>query len=173
MKQVVLVQHAIGEVGLDNFGVIDLVLPELKDGEYLIENIYCGTDPYMRISMNPGEVFPNYPMITLNEGIPGESVGRVIESKNADFPIHTHLWHKKGWRTHAIGNGDTEHFKLTPGTDMEKYLTFYSLVGRTAYYSLTKVLKVNVSDTFTRTDFFVSTPFLSVRFTITLKLIIV
>ena len=38
MKQVVLVQHAIGEVGLDNFGVIDLVLPELKDGEYLIEN---------------------------------------------------------------------------------------------------------------------------------------
>ena len=147
MKQVVLVQHAIGEVGLDNFGVIDLVLPELKDGEYLIENIYCGTDPYMRISMNPGEVFPNYPMVTLNEGIPGESVGRVIESKNADFPVHTHLWHKKGWRTHAIGNGDTEHFKLTPGTDMEKYLTFYSLVGRTAYYSLTKVLKVNVSDT--------------------------
>ena len=86
MKQVVLVQHAIGEISVDNFAVVDMELPELQDGEYLVKNIYCGTDPYMRISMNPGEVFPNYPMVTLNEGIPGESVGEVIESKNEDFP---------------------------------------------------------------------------------------
>lgn len=143
MKQVVLVQHAVGEISVDNFAVVDMELPELQDGEYLVKNIYCGTDPYMRISMNPGEVFPNYPMVTLNEGIPGESVGEVIESKNVDFPVGTHMWHKKGWRTHAIGNSDTEHFVIPANIDLKKYLTFYSLVGRTAYYSLTKVLNVS------------------------------
>lgn len=146
MKQVVLSRHAVGEIGLDNFDVIETDIPQIKNGEYLIENIYCGTDPYMRISMNPVETFPNYPMVSLNEGIPGESVGKIVESKNDDFPVGTYIWHKKGWRTHAVGDSDTEHFLLNVSGDAKefckKYLTFYSLVGKTAYYSLQKVLNV-------------------------------
>ena len=146
MKQVVLVKHAHGEIAQENFDVVDLTLPPLQDGEYLIENIYCGTDPYMRISMNPVETFPNYPMVELNKGIPGETVGVVVESKNEDFPVGTYLWHKKGWRTHAIGDSNLDHFVLNvtgdPKEYCKKYLTFYSLVGKTAYYSLQKVLKV-------------------------------
>tara|TARA_B100000927_G_C16462904_1_gene468584 strand:- start:251 stop:1291 length:1041 start_codon:yes stop_codon:yes gene_type:complete len=150
MKQVVLKQHAVGEISTDNFEVVTKPIPKIEDGEFYIQNFVCGTDPYMRISMNPVETFPNYPMVELGEGIPGETVGIVVESKNKDFPVGTYLWHKLGWRTHAVGNSNTEHFKLNIQGDRvefaKRYLTLFSLVSKTAYYSLTRVLKIKESD---------------------------
>ena len=150
MKQVVLKQHAVGEITKEHFDVISRPTPDLKDGDFYIQNIVCGTDPYMRISMNPVETFPNYPMVTLDEGIPGEAVGVVVESKNDNFPVGTYLWHKLGWRTHAVGNNDTDYFKINVQGDeldfAKRYLTLYSLVAKTAYYSLTRVLKVKPGD---------------------------
>ena len=145
-KQVVLSKHAFGEITTEHFSVVDREIPTLEQDQFLIQNIYCGTDPYMRVSMNPGEIFPNYPMVKLNEGIPGESVGVVVESKNNNFPVGTYLWHKKGWREYAVGDNNLGHFKFSPDGDPDKfckdYLTYYSLVGRTAYYSLTRVLNI-------------------------------
>ena len=89
-------------------------------------------------------------MVELGEGIPGETVGMVVESKNKDFPVGTYLWHKLGWRTHAVGNSDTEHFKLDIDGDpvefAKRYPTLFSLVSKTAYYPLTRVLKIKEGD---------------------------
>ena len=56
MKQVVLKQHAVGEISTDNFEVVTKPIPKIEDGEFYIQNFVCGTDPYMRISMNPVEI---------------------------------------------------------------------------------------------------------------------
>jgi len=79
MRQIQLNNKLSGMVTAQDFNLIDDNI-EIKDGEFLIQNIYCGTDPYRRVGMNftkhstpawkLSEISPNAPIV-------GETVGQL------------------------------------------------------------------------------------------------
>jgi NADPH-dependent curcumin reductase CurA len=148
-KQVRILNPVDGILKLEDFEIVEVEIPELQSGEFLIENSYCSTDPYIRTTMGSNDT--SDPFNTLpNQPIQGDAVGTVIESKNSKFPIGTKLVHRHGWRTHTVLNDlddNTAYTKIIPDNHkMLDYLSIYGLVGITAYYSLTKVLNPNPGD---------------------------
>ncbi|KAI7814639.1 putative prostaglandin reductase 1-like, partial [Triplophysa rosa] len=72
-------------------------LPELRNGEVLLEAVFLSVDPYMRpfsrVRMQDGDV-----MI-------GTQVAKVIQSNNPAFPVGCHVVGRCGWRTHTVSDG--------------------------------------------------------------------
>jgi NADPH-dependent curcumin reductase CurA len=97
-----------------DFNIVDVELPEIELGEFLVKNLYCSTDPFMRSNMSfEGGFFrmePNAPLY-------GESIGIVEESKCSDYPVGTYVWHNKGWREYGICKDTTAILKVKPDLD--------------------------------------------------------
>ena len=64
----------------DTWKLIDSTIPELKDGEVLIENHYISLDPAMRGWMNEGKSY--IPPVQLGEVMRAGSIGKVVKSNN-------------------------------------------------------------------------------------------
>lgn len=131
-----------------DFNIVDVELPEIELGEFLVKNLYCSTDPFMRSNMSfEGGFFrmePNAPLY-------GESIGIVEESKCSDYPVGTYVWHNKGWREYGICKDTTAVLKVQPDLDnldesLIRFATAFSLVGRTSYYSMTNVCNIQQGD---------------------------
>ncbi|KAL9696283.1 hypothetical protein quinque_015568 [Culex quinquefasciatus] len=82
-----------GEPKPDDFRLEEEVMPELQDGEFLAEAEFLSVDPYMRIYIL------SYPVGSV---MIGGQVARVLESRNADFPVGAHVFGQFGWRTVSI-----------------------------------------------------------------------
>ncbi|XP_039453376.1 prostaglandin reductase 1-like [Culex pipiens pallens] len=82
-----------GEPKLDDFRLEEEVMPELQDGEFLAEAEILSVDPYMRIYIL------SYPVGSV---MIGGQVARVLESRNAGFPVGAHVFGQFGWRTVSI-----------------------------------------------------------------------
>jgi len=142
-KQVHIKHKILGKVESNYFKIVDVEIPALKQNKFLVKNIFCSTDPYMRVNMNPNAwtigTEPDAPIL-------GEAVGVVIDSKNTNYPIDSIVWHKYGWREHTVLDETmtVKKFNTTDNSEenLKTILTAYSLVGRTAYYSLKNVLKI-------------------------------
>jgi prostaglandin reductase 1 len=78
-----------GEPKVDDFVLTEEKLPPLKNGEILIEALYLSLDPYYRL-------FP------VKEGLPGEQVARIIESKASSYPVGSLVCAHAGWRSKTI-----------------------------------------------------------------------
>ncbi|EDS39827.1 NADP-dependent leukotriene B4 12-hydroxydehydrogenase [Culex quinquefasciatus] len=82
-----------GEPKLDDFRLEEEVMPELQDGEFLAEAEFLSVDPYMRIYIL------SYPVGSV---MIGGQVARVLESRNAGFPVGAYVFGQFGWRTVSI-----------------------------------------------------------------------
>jgi NADPH-dependent curcumin reductase CurA len=152
MRQLQLKNKLSGMVKPEDFEIVDVDL-ELNDGEFLIQNIYCSTDPYKRVGMNYTKYStPAWKLseVEPNTSIVGESVGQVIESKNDQVNVGTYIFHLDGWREQTVLNSDSFFYPIVKKDDMDswlkKYLTAHCLVGRTAYYSITRTMNVQPGD---------------------------
>ena len=76
----VLNRRPIGYPKESDFKWIESPLPEIDEGEILIEAHYLSLDPYMRGRMNDSKSYA--PSIKLGGVITGEVVGKVIKSKS-------------------------------------------------------------------------------------------
>lgn len=145
MKQVQIKQYPIGMVTPENFEVVDVPIPVPADNQILVKNLYCSTDPYLRARMIPPRYNKSgnrFRSILANEQIQNETAGVVIESNNAEYNIGDYVIHYGGWQEYSVVNS-TENIKIFEPTDdidasCQKNLVIQGLVGRTAYYSLTK-----------------------------------
>ncbi|XP_050305338.1 prostaglandin reductase 1-like [Anthonomus grandis grandis] len=78
--------------------LVEEELPPLKDGEFLAEAEYLSVDPYMR----------GYaPALKLGTTFIGGQIAKVIESKNANFPVDKYVFGSFGWRSHTISNASS------------------------------------------------------------------
>ena len=62
-KQVRILQEISGAIKPEDFEIVEVEIPELQDGQVLVENKYLSTDPYVRSTMvnRPGNVFNTVP----------------------------------------------------------------------------------------------------------------
>lgn len=94
-KKFVYVQKFDGEPKPDDFKLEEEDLPELQDGDVLVEAIYLSVDPYMRAYM---------PQLPVGITMIGGQVAKIIDSKNEGYPIGEHIWGHLGWRNKTIFN---------------------------------------------------------------------
>ncbi|KAM6109602.1 prostaglandin reductase 1 isoform 3-T7 [Phoenicopterus ruber ruber] len=118
----VLKKHFEGFPKTSDFDLKKIELPNLKDGELLLESVFLSVDPYMRI----------------------------VESKNPAFTVGAFVVARSGWRTHFISDG--KDLQLIPSSWPESLprslaLGTVGMPGLTAYFGLLEVCKMKPGET--------------------------
>ena len=115
--QVLFKSHPDGMPTPANFDIVKVETPALEDGQFLLENQYLSLDPYMRMLMGGGWTYSG-PGMTPGQLMVGRVLGKVIESKNADYAVGDHVVGRLGWQSHAISDGTNLDFKVEPKEDV-------------------------------------------------------
>jgi NADPH-dependent curcumin reductase CurA len=150
-----LVRRPEGTAQPTDFGVAAATLPDLVDGQVLVENLWMSVDPYMRRSMSPDatdlEPWP------LNKPLDGPSVGRVIESRNTAFVVGDVVESMSGWQEHFVSDAgtfipymspsDSLAKRTAPGAQPKDYVGLLGVAALTAYRGMVHLANVNPGDT--------------------------
>ncbi|XP_055883737.1 prostaglandin reductase 1-like isoform X2 [Biomphalaria glabrata] len=76
---------------VENFVLTEEELPSLSSKDVLIGAVYLSLDPYFRV-------------FSSGKNLPGEQVGRVLDSKSAEYPVGSLVCVHAGWRSHSVIN---------------------------------------------------------------------
>lgn len=143
-KQWVLASRPDGQPTVENFRFEEVELPELSDGQILVESTFASVDPYMRGRMN--DVKSYIEPFQIDEPLTGTAVGVVAESRSNKFKVGDTVRHFAGWRTHAVLNEDQVEQIDTNLAPAEAYLGILGQTGLTAYVGLTAVGEMREGD---------------------------
>ncbi len=146
--RIVLDNRPQGEATAQNFKMVELPLPELKDGEVLVCHHYLSLDPYMRGRMNESKSYA-VPQ-PLGEVMIGGTVGEVVDSRHPKFKAGDSVVGMGGWQEYsavdanvpgALRKVDTTHVPLS------HYLGAVGMPGVTAWYGLVKIIAPKAGET--------------------------
>ncbi|MFF3017848.1 NADP-dependent oxidoreductase [Streptomyces sp. NPDC057939] len=124
-------------------------VPEPAPGTALVENLLLSVDPYHRGLMDGGEGG-----FALGTPLEGRSVGRVVASRDPGLVEGDLVFHREGWRTHALVTLGSDGARKLPdhaGVPLEAYLSILGGTGLTAYAALTRTAALREGE-----DLFVS-----------------
>ena len=144
-KQIILVSRPKGLPTLDNFNIQDVKLPDLKDGELLLEAMYYSVDPYMRGRMNDSKSY--VPPFEIGKPLSGGVTARVIKSKSALFKSEDVITGTLPWQKQMIAlEKDLRKIdiKISPAS---YYLGILGMTGLTAYFGLMHIGKPKAGET--------------------------
>lgn len=81
----------------EHFAFVRSALPDPAAGSALVQNLYWSVDPYHREMMDdvPGG-------FQLDAPLEGRTIGRVIASRTPRLADGEIVFHRQGWRTHAV-----------------------------------------------------------------------
>lgn len=139
MTTSITVQQSARPDGLPTPADFELVRAQVPDpvpGTALVENLYLSVDPYHREVMDEG------PLGTLLEG---RALGRVLASRDPGLAVGDLVFHRQGWRTHALvtlGVDGVRRIKAYDGVPLSAHLGILGGTGLTAYVALTRTLRL-------------------------------
>jgi len=139
-KHYTLKKHFVGLPQEDDFGHVEEAITPLADGEFLARALYLSVDPYMRpYSRNMKE----------GSKMIGGGVGRVVDSKNEEFPKGCLVVGPFGWSTHVVSNqGIIKMFRKIPEIENPSLaLGGLGLTGMTAYFGLLNICEPKAGET--------------------------
>jgi NADPH-dependent curcumin reductase CurA len=128
-REVHLVQRPEGAPKPADFALVERDVPDAADGEVLVENIYMSVDPAMRPRLTAGQA--------LNEAMGGGALGRVVQSRHADFALGDLVTNRLGFREFFTSDGKGLT-RLSPDPDLPLTVHMHALggTGFTAYGGL-------------------------------------
>ena len=134
-REVHLVKRPEGLPRLDDFKVVDAVLPEIADGQVLIRQLYMSVDPAMRPRLMRG--------YELDAVLSGGALGRVVQSRNAAFAEGDLVQGLQGFREHAVSDGrGLRKLAPEPGVPLTAYMSVLGGPGFTAYGGMLEIGKL-------------------------------
>ena len=143
-REVHLASRPHGAPTEENFRVVEVDLPELRDGEVLVRNTVMSVDPYMRGRMND---VPSYvPPFQVDAALDGGAVGTVIASRADELPVGTSVVHGLGWREHAVLPAAGAREIDTSRVADSAYLGVLGMPGMTAYAGLLLAAEMTEGD---------------------------
>lgn len=130
-----LKKRPVGIASEKNFELVRVKVPDLKQGQFLVRNVWMSVDPYMRGRMSETKSY--LPPFELNKPLEGDCIGQIIESKNRQFEVGEYLLSNFGWRELWISAGSNDISKIVPTTvPLQSYLGIMGRIGLTAYVGL-------------------------------------
>ncbi|MFD7340099.1 zinc-binding dehydrogenase [Streptomyces violascens] len=139
MTTSITVQQTARPDGLPTPADFELVRAEAPDpapGTALVENLYLSVDPYHREVMDEGP---------LHTPLEGRALGRVLASRDPGLAEGDLVFHRQGWRTHALvtlGVEGVRKIKAYDGVPLSAHLGILGGTGLTAYVALTRTLRL-------------------------------
>jgi NADPH:quinone reductase len=133
-KQFLLASRPAGMPTLDNFQLVDIAMPELRDGEVLLRTLYLSVDPYIRGRMTDRKSY--VAPFALGEVISGGGIGQVIESRASAFQPGDIITGMLPWQPYCAVKAETLR-KIDPRlAPMTIALGVLGMPGLTAYFGL-------------------------------------
>ena len=144
-KQQVLVKRPTGAPDKETWKLVESEIPELKEGEVLIQNQYISLDPAMRGWMNDR---PSYiPPVALGEVMRAGSIGKVIKTNNhPKYNVGDVLTGWGGVQQYNVTNGEGYYPVDTNLAPMPMYIGTLGMPGMTAYFGILEVGKIKEGD---------------------------
>src|SRR6202047_5012869 len=98
-----LAARPVGLPNISDWEVVEGPVESPADGEFLVRVEYVSVDPAMRTWMNAGRSY--VPAVELGEVMRAGGVGRVVESRNANFAVDEEGYGVFGVEREAVSEG--------------------------------------------------------------------
>jgi len=144
-RRILLKSRPTGVPVPDNFNCAEGPIPQPCEGEMLVQNHWLSLDPYMRLLMSSGGAYAA--PVELGAVMPGRTVGRVVESRNANF--------RSG--DYVVGDGNWQEYCLMPAQSTRKLdpdrvppstaLGVLGWPGHTAWIGMTHLAEAKAGET--------------------------
>jgi NADPH-dependent curcumin reductase CurA len=131
-----------------NFELAETQVPNPKEGEFLVRNIWMSVDPYMRGRMTERKSY--VPPFELGKALEGACVGKILESKNNQFPVGSYVLGISGWREYWVSDGSSGSgvSKIDPNMGpIQHFLGIFGMTGLTAYVGLLRIGQLKEGET--------------------------
>ena len=144
-KQLLLRKRPLGLPNKDTWELVETNISQPKDGEFLVQCGYVSLDPAMRGWINAGKSY--IAPVELNDVMRAGGVGKIIESKHADFKVGDHVYGQTGVQQYIVTDGKGWH-KVDPTlASLPMYLGTLGMPGMTAYFGILEVGELKEGDT--------------------------
>jgi NADPH-dependent curcumin reductase CurA len=133
-----LAARPVGLIKESDFALREEPIPDPKDGQLLVRNLYLSLDPTMRgwITDLPGYL----PPVGIGEVMRGGAIGVVERSRNNQFPEGAYVSGMLGWQDYALSDGTRlQVLPDNPAIPLTAYLGLFGLPGLTAYFGLLEI----------------------------------
>lgn len=144
-KQVILKKRPVGFPDEQTWALESNELPDLKEGEILVQHHYVSLDPAMRGWMNDSKSY--IPPVAIDDVMRAGTIGKVIKNNNnPKFEVGDVVTSWGGVQQYAITNGDGWYKVDTRLAHMTKYIGVLGMPGMTAYFGILEVGKIKEGD---------------------------
>lgn len=144
-KQLIFQKRPFGLPEADTWRIEENQIPELAEGEVLIQQHYISLDPAMRGWMN--DVKSYIEPIQIGDVMRAGSIGKVIKSNNhPTFKVGDCLTSWGGVQQYIATNGDGWYKVDDILAPMPKYIGALGMPGMTAYFGILEVGKIKEGD---------------------------
>lgn len=126
-REICLKNRPVGIPDESDFDIVEVTIPEPKDGEVLVRNIYMSVDPYMRGGMRNPE---------LGKSLTGGCVGQVVQSRADGFQAGDYVLGSLGWREYYVSSAKAVTAIDQTIAPIQSFLGAVGMPGRTAYVGL-------------------------------------
>ena len=149
-KQVLLTSRPAGEASAANFTLVETPVPDLSDGQVLVQHHYLSLDPYMRGRMNDTKSYA--PPQPLNAVMIGGTAGVVLQSRHPSFAVGDPVVGMGGWQQYSVVDGKARGMLRkvdVTRVPLSAYLGAVGMPGVTAWYGLVKICEAKTGQTIT------------------------
>lgn len=120
-----------------DFAMAERSVPQPRDGEVMVRNLFMAVDPAMRGRMDDA---PSYvPPFELDQPMQGPVIGEVIESADAAFAPGDIVFSRLGWREAFTAPASALQLRDCSQLPPSAYLGFAGMTGLTAYAGMLRV----------------------------------
>ncbi|WGK65691.1 NADP-dependent oxidoreductase [Croceiramulus getboli] len=144
-KVILLKSRPQGKPTPDNFEFVTEEVPELQDGQILLESLYVSVDPYLRGRMRDAKSYVE--PFKLDEPLTSGTVARVKQSKHEDFAEGDHVSGMLPWKELQVHDGKGLHKVSKDQAPLSAYLGVLGMTGLTAYFGLEEIGKLKEGET--------------------------
>ncbi|MDF8333827.1 NADP-dependent oxidoreductase [Novosphingobium cyanobacteriorum] len=138
-RRIVLASRPTGIPVPENFRFEEVPVPELQEGEVLLENRVFAIDPAVRGMLD--DVKSYMPPVQIGGLIPAMVLGRVVASRHPDFREGDYGRAFNGWEHYSVitpGNIAFENVNVANDLPLTSYMGAIGWSGITAYVGLKK-----------------------------------
>ena len=144
-QRIVLASRPSGAVKPENFRLETVPVPELNEGQVLIQNHFLSLDPYMRGRMSDAKSYAA-PQ-PLNETMIGGTAGVVVASRNPKFTVGDAVAGMGGWAEMTVSDGALLRKVDGSKLPLSAYLGVLGMPGMTAWYGFNQIMKAKAGET--------------------------
>ena len=134
-----------GPIGPELFDVVQLPIPVINEGQFLVKQTHMSLDPAMFGWMSP-DTESYIPPVALGDVMRSSGIGEVVESNHPKFQVGDRVMGMMGWKTYHLSDG-TGLNKVTAPLPDETILSVFALPGLTATQGLYSIGKPKKGET--------------------------